>query len=92
MSTQDSLRERIRQAVRQALEEQQTTAPGTPPAYAAPWTGVEYPAHPSRQQFDILEAASSPTGDLVEFLQNKLCTIEKNRPCDQCGMCKSLGF
>jgi hypothetical protein len=52
---------------------------------------VEYDAHPSRQQFDIKEATIS-AGDLLEFVESKLCSIEKNKPCDHCGMCRNLGF
>ena len=92
MATPEEIRELVRAAVRQALAE--TPAPPTPNApasYSAPWTGVTYDAHPSRHQFNIQEAAL-PAADLLEFIGAKLCTIETNKPCDQCGMCKSLGF
>jgi hypothetical protein len=29
---------------------------------------------------------------LLELVEQPLCTIEKDRVCDHCGMCKSLGF
>ncbi|MDX2029918.1 MAG: hypothetical protein SF339_04555 [Blastocatellia bacterium] len=90
MATQESLRELVRQAVRQALANHPDAE--TPVAYRAPWTGVEYEAHPSRSQFNILEAATGSPADLAEFIETKLCSIEKNRSCDQCGMCKTLGF
>lgn len=95
MATPEEIRELVRAAVRQALAEPAappaSAAPSGPASYSAPWTGVAYDAHPSRHQFNIQEA-SLPAADLIEFLDAKLCTIEKNKPCDQCGMCKSLGF
>ncbi|MFN0084101.1 MAG: hypothetical protein ACKVX9_01825 [Blastocatellia bacterium] len=93
MATQDTLRELVRQAVRQALADHPSAqSPPAPASFPAPWTGIEYDAHPSRGQFDILEASTTSTGELVEFLDSKLCSIEKNKPCDHCGMCKTLGF
>ena len=83
-------REEIKQLVRTAVE-QATQASATPPVYRAPWTGVEYDAHPSRQQFNIGEA-SSLKNDVLELVEAQLCTIERNRQCDHCGLCKSLGF
>jgi hypothetical protein len=88
MSNQESLRDLVRAAVRQALSE---TATPESPGYFAPWTGVEYETHPSRSQFHILEAATA-TDELVEFAAPASCSIEKNKSCDHCGMCKSLGF
>lgn len=100
---EDQLRTMIRAAVRQALAEQTSLnpAPNSEPAiesskpapaeYFAPWTGVAYDAHPSQQKFNISEATVT-LGDLLEFVEAKACTIEKNKPCDQCGMCRSLGF
>ena len=90
MATPEEIRELVRTAVQQALAEPAAPSAG-PASYSAPWTGVAYDAHPSRHQFNIQEA-SLPAADLIEFLDAKLCTIEKNKPCDQCGMCKSLGF
>jgi hypothetical protein len=94
MADQDSIRNLVREIVRQALTESQAASPGvsqSPSAYFAPWTGVEYEAHPSRQQFNISEATLT-SDDLLELVESKLCSIEKNKPCDQCGMCRSLGF
>jgi len=100
MANEDVFRNIVREIVRQALTEFHKTyeTDGTykpensrSHSYYAPWTGVEYEAHPSRQQFNIGEATVS-TGDLLEFAELKLCSIEKNKPCDQCGMCRSLGF
>lgn len=95
MANEDAIRNIVREIVRQALTELNVEAPSehlrSPSAYYAPWTGVEYEAHPSRQQFDIKEAAISST-DLHEFVESKLCSIEKNKSCDHCGMCRNLGF
>ena len=95
MANEDAIRNIVREIVRQALTqlnvETPSDTPRPPSAYYAPWTGAEYEAHPSRQQFDIKEAAIS-SGDLLEFVETKLCSIEKNKACDHCGMCRSLGF
>lgn len=95
MANEDAIRNIVREIVRQALTELNAEAlsenPQSPPVYYAPWTGMEYDAHPSRQQFDIKEATIS-AGDLLEFVESKLCSIEKNKPCDHCGMCRNLGF
>ncbi|MEP7343473.1 MAG: EutN/CcmL family microcompartment protein [Acidobacteriota bacterium] len=99
MSTinREALKEMVREAVRQAMSNSavisssaELTKPA-PPAYFAPWTGVAYEAHASQQKLNIAEA-SVTLGDLLEFAEAKACTIEKNKPCDQCGMCRSLGF
>jgi hypothetical protein len=104
MTKEDAFRNHVREIVRQALTDLQIESPAeaspSPSAYYAPWTGVEYESHPSRSQFDINEASSTvgiagrtdAIGDLIEFVESKLCTIEKNRSCDHCGMCRSLGF
>src|SRR5262249_39335807 len=101
MTAEDAIRNSVREIVRQALTELKIEAPPEaalpPPIYYAPWTGVEYEAHPSRQQFDVNETSTntgpaSTAGDLLEFVETKLCAIEKNRACDHCGMCRSLGF
>lgn len=81
-------REEIKQLVRAAVEQ---ALPAQPATYQAPWTGVSYDAHPSRQQFDISEATDLRR-ELREFVEEQLCTIERNRKCDHCGVCKSLGF
>ena len=101
MANEDEFRNIVREIVRHALMEfhmayetdgaYKPAPPRSPSVYYAPWTGVEYEAHPSRQQFNIGEATLS-TSDLLEFVELKLCSIEKNKPCDQCGMCRSLGF
>jgi hypothetical protein len=86
MANEDALRKLVREVVRQALSESQS-----PAAYRAPWTGVEYESHPSRQPFNIQEATVA-LGDLIEFAQAQACSIETNKPCDHCGACKTLGF
>jgi hypothetical protein len=95
MANEDQIRNIVREIVRQALNELNAGAPPenprSPSVYYAPWTGMEYEAHPSRQQFDIKEATVSAS-DLLEFVESKLCSIEKNKPCDHCGMCRNLGF
>jgi hypothetical protein len=95
MANEDAIRNIVREIVRQALTELNVEAPSenpqAPSVYYAPWTGMEYDAHPSRQQFDIKEATIS-AGDLLEFVESKLCSIEKSKPCDHCGMCRNLGF
>jgi len=30
--------------------------------------------------------------ELLELAEPSACSIEKSKPCDHCGMCKSLGF
>src|SRR5262245_49976112 len=94
----EALKEMVREAVRQALSNSAADLPlsnesaqPSPSAYFAPWTGVAYEAHPSQQKFNIAEA-SVTLSDLLEFVEAKACTIEHNKPCDQCGMCRSLGF
>ncbi|MBX3279492.1 MAG: hypothetical protein KF868_15925 [Acidobacteria bacterium] len=47
--------------------------------------------HPSRRQFNIGEAVDA-VREIVDFLEAQRCTIEKDKPCDHCGMCRSLGF
>jgi hypothetical protein len=95
MANEDAIRNIVREIVRRALAELNVEAPPEnprpPSVYYAPWTGVEYEAHPSRQQFNVKEATIS-SSDLLEFVESKLCSIEKNKPCDQCGLCRSLGF
>ncbi|MDX2040051.1 MAG: hypothetical protein SF097_02330 [Acidobacteriota bacterium] len=95
--TDTELRNKIREAVRTALLESAVapTESSAPSAYFAPWTGVSYEAHPSQQKFDIAEASqqiAAQLGNLLEFTSAQNCTIEKGKPCDQCGMCRSLGF
>lgn len=84
-------REEIKQLVRVAVEQALPNTAGQPSSYQAPWTGVTYDAHPSRLQFDISEATELRR-ELREFVEEQLCTIERNRKCDHCGVCKSLGF
>jgi len=101
MANEDAIRNIVREIVRQALTEfykayetkgaYQPENSRSPSTYNAPWTGVEYEAHPSRQQFNVKEATVS-TSNLLEFVESTLCSIEKNKPCDQCGLCRSLGF
>lgn len=84
-------REEIKQLVRAAIEQALPSVTSQPASYQAPWTGVSYDAHPSRQQFNIGEATDLQR-ELREFVEEQLCTIERNRKCDHCGVCKSLGF
>ena len=84
-------RDAIKELVRQALSESLHPVAAAPAVYHAPWTGVKYEAHPSQQQFNIGEA-SELKQQLLEMVDQQLCTIEKNHACDHCGVCKSLGF
>jgi hypothetical protein len=70
--------------------EQAQTAPAMPPAYFAPWTGAVY--HPSGQQFNLAGDPASAAPDVLQFSPGAPCTIEKGKPCDQCGACRVLGF
>ncbi len=92
MASENAIRDIIRDAVRQVLTESQPAQTFTSPAsYHAPWTGVEYESHPSRQPFNIHEATIQ-LSDLLEFVEAQRCSIEKDKPCDHCGMCRTLGF
>ena len=91
MANDDVIRNIVRDVVRQVLSESMVETAQSPSAYYAPWTGVEYEAHPSRRQFNIQEATTS-TGELLEFVEGQQCSIEKDKPCDHCGMCRNLGF
>jgi hypothetical protein len=92
MVNRDEIKQLVRAAVEQTLQAQSApTSTGQPAAYHAPWTGVAYESHPSRQQFSIGEAVAGQR-ELLELVEAQLCTIEKNRTCDHCGLCKSLGF
>jgi len=86
-SKEDEIREVVREVVRRVL----TESLQQPSVYYSPWTGVEYQAHPSNLQFNINEATHS-SGQLQEFSETNQCSIENDRPCDHCGMCRSLGF
>jgi hypothetical protein len=90
---EDVIRNIVRDVVRQVLSESEVLRSGEagPASYSAPWTGVEYEAHPSRRQFNIDEA-TTPISDLLEFPEARVCSIEKDKSCDHCGMCRSLGF
>jgi hypothetical protein len=74
-----------------------TPSPATPAPveYYAPWTGTAFNpspvTHPSQEQFNILEATDE-VRELVDFLEAQRCTIEKDKPCDHCGACRTLGF
>jgi len=97
----DPLREMVKEAVRQALSENgspglSSVKPGksqsvSPTEYYAPWTGAAYEAHPSHHKFDIDEATFT-VSDLLEFVETQRCTVEKDRSCDHCDLCRSLGF
>ena len=82
----DAIKELVRQALAESIQQ-----PTTPTTYRAPWTGVSYDAHPSQQLFNVSKA-SELKQHLLEMVEQQLCTIEKNRACDHCGVCKSLGF
>jgi hypothetical protein len=69
--------------------------PTEPPAFYAPWTGETYQAsHPSQAQFSLAEVtdAAPAARDLLQFTPAGQCSIEKGKPCDQCGACRVLGF
>jgi hypothetical protein len=89
-NNEDAIRNIVRDVVRQVLIES-PAAPSVPAAYAAPWTGVEYDSHPSRQSFNLHEATVT-IGELLDFVEAARCSIETDKPCDHCGMCKTLGF
>jgi hypothetical protein len=83
--------------IRRLNQEQPSQSPAaSPQAYFAPWTSVSYESdlHPSQQLFNIDEATgeASAVRELVEFLETKECSIEKDKPCDHCGACRTLGF
>ncbi len=84
MESREEIRNIVRDVLKQVLYE-------SPSVYIAPWTGVEYEAHPSRQQFNVNEATTG-AGELLEFAEAERCSIEKTKACDHCGMCRSLGF
>jgi hypothetical protein len=87
ISKEEEIREIVREIVRKVLSE----SLDQPSVYYSPWTGIEYQAHPSRLQFNISEATHS-SAQLHEFGEPSQCSIEKNKPCDHCGLCRSLGF
>ena len=92
MANEGAIRDIVRDVVRQVLSESPPAQTAlSPAAYHAPWTGVEYESHPSRQPFNIHEATVTP-GELFEFVEAQTCSIEKDKPCDHCGMCRTLGF
>jgi hypothetical protein len=92
MANEETIRNIVRDAVRQVLGESPSAPSVSPPiVYPAPWTGVEYESHPSRQSFHIHEATVT-LGELLEFVEVARCSIEADKPCDHCGMCKTLGF
>ena len=92
MVNRDEIKQLVRAAVEQTLQSPTTApAPGQPAAYYAPWTGVTYESHPSHQQFNLSEASACQQ-EILELVEAQLCTIERNRTCDHCGVCKSLGF
>ena len=50
--------------------------------------------HPSQERFNIAEVAEtqSAVNELVEFFEAQRCTMEKDKPCDHCDTCRTLGF
>lgn len=95
MMDREAIKQIVRAAVQQALSAEPAASANeqAPAAYFAPWTGATYQAepHPSQDQFNINEATSAH-GELLEFVAAHGCTIEKDKPCDHCGMCRTLGF
>lgn len=54
---------------------------------------VVYPISlPSQHPSQIKMASKDELTDFVEFLQTKQCTMEKDKPCDRCDICNTLGF
>ena len=45
-------------------------------------------SHPSQERFAVPEAV----GEIVEFLENRPCSMETDKPCVNCGVCDSRGF
>ncbi|HKX27118.1 MAG TPA: hypothetical protein VJ302_05430 [Blastocatellia bacterium] len=96
MADRDLIRILVREVVREALAASNLTATATeaessPAAYFSPWTGTEFPAHPSQQEFNL--TGSRPgNADLLELTESQTCLIESKRTCDHCGMCRRLGF
>lgn len=45
-------------------------------------------AHASQERFGF----PKPLGELVEFLENRPCSIESGKPCVDCGVCEARGF
>ena len=89
------LAEAVVMADRAQTADQAQTAQPQPSAYFAPWTGAAYqPSHPSRQQFNLDGAGdpASAASDVLQFSPGAPCTMEKGKPCDQCGACRVLGF
>jgi hypothetical protein len=86
---------RLAAGVTAATQTQAAQPPSAPPAYFAPWTGAAYqPSHPSQQQFSLADAGepAAAAADVLQFAAAAPCTIEKGKPCDQCGACRVLGF
>lgn len=74
----------------QAPATEQTSNNPTVLEYFAPWTGEVYLAvHPSQQQFSV---GNSTESIVSSHGSSEQCTIEKGKPCDQCGACRVLGF
>jgi hypothetical protein len=94
-----NVRRRVGVEAADTADAESSTAPPAPVEYYAPWTGAAFdssfdsppPTHPSQQQFNILEATDT-VRELVDFLEAQRCTIEKDKPCDHCGACRTLGF
>ncbi|MFN7947212.1 MAG: hypothetical protein U0Z53_17800 [Blastocatellia bacterium] len=82
----------VREAVAGLAAADQTKP--APAHYTAPWTGQTYAAqHPSQFQFNVTEGAlQGRASEILDLIETKLCSIEKNKSCDHCGMCRSLGF
>lgn len=92
MINRDEIKQLVKAAVEQTLQAQASAPAQEPPTtYYAPWTGVAYESHPSHQQFNLGEASACQP-EILELVEAQLCTIERNRTCDHCGVCKSLGF
>ncbi len=105
-SESEVIRELVRQAVLEALGQPPTmpgpveplvsvrpdlpgeaprpvTGSGAPREYYSPWIGNTYEAHPTQRP---LPGLGTPLP-----IRQAPCPLD-NRPCDDCGKCRALGF
>jgi hypothetical protein len=89
------------QGEREVPDPVQFFAPWTGEAFLPAGSPAPYPpqprqaaAHPSQEPFSVTEASEvrSAINELVEFFESQRCSIEKDKPCDHCGACRTLGF
>ncbi|MFN0121509.1 MAG: hypothetical protein ACKV2V_13535 [Blastocatellia bacterium] len=77
-------RETVRRMVAESLR--QAGVRGEPAAPAAA-------LHPSHGKFNVPEATESGGGaELLELVVSQMCSMEKGRTCDHCGVCQTMGF